>query len=181
MTNFLKQKKGFTLVEMLVAISLFVIVVFISIGAIMSIFSANGKARASKSVVDNLNYTVENMVRNIRFGGLYHCGSSGNLSTPANCSNGDTSLALRLNGNTIVYRRSGARIEYSSNGGSSYVALTPPEVVITNMLFYVLGASNSDQLQPYVVIVIKGYVGNRPTTQTVFSLQTFVSQRELDL
>lgn len=181
MKKFVKKNKGFTLVEMLIAISLFIVVAFISIGAILSIFSANSKARTSKSVVDNLNYTIENMVRNIRFGGLYHCGLSGNLSLPANCPNGDSSLAIRFNGNTLVYRHVSSRIEYSSNGGVNYTALTPPEVVVTAMTFYVLGASNSDQSQPYVVIVIKGYVGNRPTTQTVFSLQTFVSQRELDL
>lgn len=175
------SQKGFTLVEMLIAITLFIIVAFISIGAILTIFSANKKSQTSKTVVDNLNYTIESMVRNIRFGKTYHCGTGSPYNTPVNCSSGDTFFAVQSGANTYIYRQNGNKIEYSANGGSTYTDLTPPDVVISYMRFYVFGASTSDQLQPYVVVVIRGYVGNRPTTQTVFSLETLISQRELDL
>ena len=58
MTNKFKNKKGFTLVEMLIAISLFIVVTFFSIGSLLSIFDASKRARDSKTVVDNLNFAI---------------------------------------------------------------------------------------------------------------------------
>lgn len=181
MIFFKNKRRGFTLVEMLVAVALFVIIAFISIGAILTIFSANKKSQTSKTVVDNLNYTIENMVRNVRFGSSYHCGTGTPYTSVANCSAGSNFLAVRSNGSTIIYRQNGSVMQYSGNGGTSYQDLTPPDVVITYVRFYVFGTDNTDTVQPYVVAVIRGYVGSRPTTQTVFSLETIMSQRELDL
>lgn len=182
MKNDLKISAGFTLVELLIAVSLFVVIVTISIGAILSVVDANKKAQNSKTVVDNLNYAVENMTRTVRFGDDYHCGSGGSLSTPQNCPNGDSLLAVNFEGSTIVYRLNGAAIQVSYNGGGAYSNITSPETVVQYAKFYVFGASDSPSLeQPYVVAVIKGYVGTRPTSQTVFSIETLMSQRELDI
>lgn len=174
-------KKGFTLVEILVAVALFTVVATISAGALISVFDANNKSQTSKMVVDNLNIAIEDMARTIKFGAAYHCGSGGTLILPQNCSTGANFLALNFNGSTIVYRRNGNTIEKSTNGGTSYVPITEPSVVIQNLTFYTFGTDTSDQLQPYVVIVIKGYVGTKPTQQTNFSIQTTVSQRTLDI
>jgi len=175
------KQEGFTLVELLVAISLFIVVVVISMGAILSVFDANKKAQSSKTVVDNLNIAVENMARTVRFGTNYHCGSDGYLSTPTDCSNGDTSLAVSFEGSTIVYRLNGTAIQISNNGGSTYTNITSPETIIEYLKFYVFGSSDSDANQPYVVVVISGYVGSRSTNQTAFSIETLMSQRILDI
>jgi type II secretory pathway pseudopilin PulG len=180
MTKNIKYKKGFTLVELLVAVSLFIVVTTISIGAILSIFDANKKAQSSKTVVDNLNLSIENMARIVRFGDNYHCGSSGSLSVPQNCSNGDTFLAVTFGGSVIAYRLNGTAIQRSDDGGA-YVSITSPETVVEYLKFYVFGNPDFDTNQPYVVAVIKGYVGNRPTNQSTFSIETLMSQRTLDL
>ena len=88
-----KENKGFTLVEVLVAVALFTIIATISMGALVSIFDANKKSQTSKTVVDNLNLSIEDMIRTIRFGTNYHCGSSGNLNTSQNCSGGNNFFA----------------------------------------------------------------------------------------
>lgn len=177
----IKNSYGFTLIEIMVAVTLFTVVATISMGALISIFDANNKSQTSKTVVDNLNIAIEDMVRTIRFGSHYHCGSSGSLTTPQNCPTGSDFLALNFNGFTNVYRKNGNTIEKSINGGSSYTPITEPSVVIQNLTFYVFGTDTSDELQPYVVVVIKGYVGTKATTQTNFSIQTTISQRTLDL
>jgi len=177
----LKINKGFTLVELLIAVGLFTIVASISIGAILSIFDVNKKSESSKTVVDNLNFSIENMARTVRFGGNYHCGSAPTLGNPQDCSNGDTFLAVTFNSSVIIYRLNGTAIQRSDNGGSSYTNITSPETVVQYLRFYVFGSSISDTKEPYVVAVIKGYVGNKPTNQSVFSIETVMSQRTLDI
>lgn len=182
-----KSSRAFTLVEMLVAVGLFIVIVFISLGAILNIFDANRRNQSSKTVVDNLNFSVENLARTVRFGANYHCGTSGDLENPSNCSNGDGVLAVEFDGDTIVYRLCGTVIKRSDQGedncnDNSMKAITSPETVVQYLQFYVFGATDNPSLQqPYVVAVIKGYVGNKPTIQSAFSIETVMSQRKLDI
>ncbi len=175
-----KSSNGFTLVELIIAIALFTLIASFSIGAVLSIFSANRKARSSKTVVDNLNFAIENMVRVARFGNNYHCGDIAPLSVSRDCPAGDNFLALNFEGNTLVYRLNGVAIQRSDNGGSTYTDITPSETVIENLKFYVLNSSSNNK-QPYIIVVIKGYSGNRPTNQSKFSIQTLISQRVLNI
>jgi type II secretory pathway pseudopilin PulG len=184
MKNKFKTRSGFTLVELLIAVSLFIVVVTISMGAILSIFDANKKAQSSKTVVDNLNLSIENMARIIRFGSSYHCGNFGTLSNPNDCAVGDTFIAVNFNGSTIIYRWNGTTsdaVQRSDNGGVTYTDITAPEAKIEYVKFYVFGTASGDTNQPYVVAVIKGHVGSKTTTQTVFSVETLMSQRTLDI
>lgn len=65
--------KGFTLIEALVSLGIFSIVVVAASGVILSIISSNKKNQAISSVVNNLNYSIESMVRDIKTGYNYHC------------------------------------------------------------------------------------------------------------
>ena len=174
------KEKGFTLVEMLVAIGLFTVIVSFSLGAILSVFDANRRSQSASSVMTNLNFSLENMTRTVRFGDHYYCGISNNINATANCSNGGNSLSVTFEGSRIIYKLENGAIKISDNGGSSYTNITAPEVVIQHLQFYVFNTNLSDNSQPYVVAVIKGYVGNKPTIQSSFSIQTVMSQRELD-
>ena len=182
MTNKFKNKKGFTLVEMLIAISLFIVVTFFSIGSLLSIFDASKRARDSKTVVDNLNFAIEDMTRVVRFGGSHYCGISSSQTATQDCSGGGSSLSVTFEGNRIIYRWNGSindPIQRPDNGGA-YKNITSPETKIEHLKFYVMGSSDSDTQQSYVFVVIKGYVGNKPTAQSKFSIQTLMSQRNLD-
>ncbi len=177
----LKNKKAFTLVELLIAISLFSIIAFISMGAIITIFDANKNSQASKTVVDSLNFNIDDMARTIRFGNSYDCGG---ISTPANpndCSLGSSELALIFDGDNIIYRLNSGAIQKSSDGGYTYSNITSSDVVIDYLRFYVFGSSFGDINQPFVLAVIKGYVSSKPTAQSRFMLQTIMSQRALDI
>ena len=65
---------GFTLIELMVSISIFSVVMIIVIGALISLNDANKKAQALRAVVDNLNFAIEDMTRNIKTGSEYSCG-----------------------------------------------------------------------------------------------------------
>ena len=179
-----KTGGGFTLTELIVAIALFTVIAFLSIGAVLSIFDANRWSRSSKTVVDNLNIALESMTRTVRFGEDYQCGSGGALF-PGNCSEGGDTLKVNFDGDTIIYRLCGASIYKSETGntgcaGAGTSSITSPDTVIDHLKFYVFGTSNGDTTQPYVVAVIRGHVGPRPTSQSIFNVQTMMSQRSLD-
>lgn len=189
----LVKQDGFTLVEMLIAVGLFSVIASISIGALLIIFDANRRSESSKTVVDNLNLSLENMVRTVRFGNSYHCGESGTLSNPADCSDGGETFAVQFDTDndgdleTVVYKKCGSSIKRSENGvfncndTTNMKNITSGDTVIERLKFYVLGSDTTDFKQPYVVAHISGYVGTSPTEQSKFSIQTLMSQRIIDL
>lgn len=179
--KFLNSKSGFLLVEMIIAITLFVLIAVLSVGSVLSIFDANKRAQSSKTVVDNLNLSIENIARIVRFGSNYYCGTSSNLSSVNDCSGGGGSLSITFSGSRIIYRLNGNTLQKSDNGGSTYSDITSPETKIEYLMFYVFGTTLSDNNQPYVIMVIKGYSGNKLTAQSSFSVETLVSQRILDI
>lgn len=175
---------GFTLVELIIAVTLFTLIASFSIGAVLSIFDAHRRAQSTKTVVDNLNLSIENMARNVRFGKSYFCGISSGLTSTSNCPNGGAALSVTFNATTrIVYRWNGTindPIQKSENGGSTFSDITSPDTKVQYLKFYVLN-TDDDNEQPYVIVVIKGYVGNKATTQSSFTIQTVMSQRQLDI
>lgn len=169
-------KRGFTLVEMIVAVFIFSIVMLIAVGALVSIIEANRKAQNVKSVMNNLNFALDSMTRAIRVGGTYDCGGS--------CASDGTEefTFISTDGEEIRYRYNtiDQSIERSIDVGLSYQALTAPEVNVEFLKFYVTGENPTDNEQPRVLIVVKGVVGPDDRTRTEFSLETLVTQRLLD-
>ncbi len=185
-----KKEKGFTLIELMVASSLFLVVMLIVSGAILNVFDANQKSKNLRAVMDNLNLTLETMTRTIRFGTNYHCGSSGVLTNPQDCTvTPSSNLTLRSeSGQTVTYSTStvSTRISRAISPDNNFI--TSPDVTLTNLKFWVIGSTtycvlncaDKDIVQPRVVIVVSGYVGTKPTTRSNFTLQTTVSQRVFD-
>ncbi|MFZ3019969.1 MAG: type II secretion system protein [Minisyncoccia bacterium] len=181
-----KNQKAFTLVEILVAVGIFAVIVMLSLGALANIFDANRKSQSLKAIMTNLNFAVEIMTREMRFGTNYHCGTSGTLTLPQNCTSGDNFFSfLSSGGNQFVYRlnQSTNQLEKSDDGGNTYLGITAPEITIQALSFYVIGAGQGASAgnQPKVIILIRGYAGTKATSQSSFSLETTVSQRVLDV
>src|SRR3989344_5257439 len=66
-----RAQRGFTLVEMIVAIALFSVVMIVCVGALLALVNANRKAQALQSVMNNLNIALDGMVRSVRMGNSY--------------------------------------------------------------------------------------------------------------
>jgi len=172
-------KKGFTLIELMTSVTIFAIIMTISLGSILGIFDANRKTRSMKTVMNNLNLSIETMSKEMRYGKNYHCGS-GNLTTPQNCAGGDTLMSfLSSEGNQITYSFSSSAITKQVDNNQA-VPITAPEVVIDSLTFYTFGASVSDTLQPKVIIRIKGHAGTGKS-RSDFTLETMASQRMIDI
>ena len=182
-----KSGAGFTLVEIMVSLSIFVIIMVVIMGAILGIFDINNKVQTQKTALDNINFALESMSRTIRFGTNYHCGSITPLTSPSDCPTSaglSTFSVTASDGSLITYALVGARLVQAI--GSNILELTSPEVIIQSVVFRVFGSSpysSGDMFQPQVIITISGTSGsvNKPKTQSTFRLETTVSQRKLDI
>jgi prepilin-type N-terminal cleavage/methylation domain-containing protein len=195
MKNYNKKNKGFSLVEMLVAVALFSAVMLMAVGALLALIDANRRAQAINSVMNNLNFAMESISRNIRVGTTYHCEPNAspvpvNIDTTKDCTNGGKLLAFEAsNGDSadktdqVIYRLRDSVLEKSENGGAAgtFISIIAPEVSIERFVFYVDGTSSLDNMQPRVVIIIQGTAGIDEKTKTRFNLQTTISQRVLDI
>lgn len=192
------KNRGFTLVEMLVAVSIFAIVVMISLGAILTVLDANRKARTLTEVMNNLNFSVEMITRSLKTG----------VEPYYSFTDGGT-----LNVGAIILDESGFQREKTSYkfvpgpvGGKGYIArcskvignysslqdyydddcATDDWLPITSDMvdierFDVIVAGISDGNQPRTQIFISGKVQISERISSDFSLQTTVSQRRLNL
>jgi prepilin-type N-terminal cleavage/methylation domain-containing protein len=184
-------QKGFTLIEMLVAVFVFSIIMTIATGAIFSIVSANKTSQALKSVMDNLSSAVDTMSREIRYGENYNCvDSSPTLNDPASCSTAGSSFIRFVNkdGQRVIYTFTD---EFDGNNEEALYRciervsddcfrMTAEEVDIDNLRFYVSGASLDEPDHPKVLITISGKAKHRSSVAP-FDLQTMVSQRTLSM
>jgi prepilin-type N-terminal cleavage/methylation domain-containing protein len=94
------SQKGFTLIEMVVAIMIFVMVAMVALGALIKIVDANRKSISMKNSITNLNFALESMTRELRVGSDYNCYSFRatplTLTTANGCPGGYTSTGLLL-------------------------------------------------------------------------------------
>ncbi len=186
--------RAFTLVEMIVAVGLFAIVMLVCVGSLLALVAANQKVQALQSVMNNLNLSLDGMVRTIRMGSTYRCATSVSPLTPADCGTGGPIFAFEPYGNTSAdpawvysFDQDGticgqAHSLCRQKGAEAPQPLTAPEVTIESLQFYVIGTSQADAIQPKVVMVIKGTapVSNSKAKST-FHIQVTAVQRLLDL
>lgn len=181
---------GFTLIEMIISTSIFIIAMLIIVGALISLENASRKSRAIRTATDNVSAAVDSMSRNIRMGTYIHCGSTGSLNQPQNCpmtdglgAGGDTFLAFESqlgsasnDADQYVYRLNTGRIERSTDRGVTYLSLTAPEINITDLRFFVTGTETNVN-QPYVTMLVRGVVLPGITSSTAFDIQTTIGIR----
>jgi type II secretory pathway pseudopilin PulG len=165
---------GFTLVETIVALSVFIVFALVAMSALISQSETYRKVEGMRAAIDNLNYALEHVSRTARFGGAYECWPEG-VCPPG----GSSGLRLRsMFGNTVIYELGGennTQITRSINGEEP-IAITSPEVEITSLTFRVLGDG-----QPRIMIMIAGFAGDARGPGTSFNLQTMVTQRQFSL
>ena len=182
----------------MVSISIFSIVMVMCMGSILTVLNSNRKSQSLRAIMDNLDYSLDSMTRNIRFGTVYHCDESVSpINSPRDCVSASSIVFTRSDGAQVIYRLNGTHIEETVSNSligtdNGTFSMTSPDVTIQTFSFAVSGSlpyppSGStclsigyDCLQPEVIIVIKGYAGASNETQSSFSLETTVSQKTFD-
>jgi prepilin-type N-terminal cleavage/methylation domain-containing protein len=193
------NKNGFTLIEMLVSVAIFTVVMVVALGALLALSEADIRAEALNTTINNLSAALDSMSRTIRTGTQYDCGGTAGTND-CTASPGESEFGLLPQGGSAdtVYCLSSpssnicsgvttcssgsCSILRSTDGGltGTWLPMTAPEVNITNLSFYVVGSSPSDTLQPKVTMLVSGYVAISSGQQSVFNLETSVTQRIYD-
>jgi prepilin-type N-terminal cleavage/methylation domain-containing protein len=155
--------QGFTLIEVLVAVSLFVTIVTLAMGALFQAQSVNAHLQANQTILDGMSLSFETMTRDIRYGTIFYCDTT--VPDPAvvlkrkSCPF-DLSVFSSGPGTAIFFKPVDAvdpndRVGYYATSSKIYrwsytngtletpVAITSDDITIDILQFYVTGASVS--------------------------------------
>jgi len=180
------KTKGFTLVEMLVSVSIFVIVAFIVVSTLLTMSYAYKKAQRMRLLMDNLGFSIQTLSLNIREG-VGYSQSDCSPNEAEGCfefqpldswlSNESANVCYRRyvredNGPGGILKCNSSCSSCSVNSGSDIIS---PEINITKLQFI----ETSGNQKSLVKIMIAGEAGaNRDFTD--FFIQNSVSQRNVD-
>jgi len=179
----LKIKKGFTLVELMVGMTIFTLILAAVIGILISGIKAQRLILRQQQALDQLSFAIEYMSRSLRMAkredGTFPCLSndlsyqnpnSPNISSVRfiNHLQEDDCQEFSLEGNRIKY-------SIKINQGREDLYLTSSELTIQALSFKLQGESKSDTYQPRITIFLN------ITSPLILRLQTTISQRNLDI
>lgn len=180
-----KNVQGYTLVELLVATSVFTVV---ALGAFTILFAAqNGYDRVSGSriTMDNINLVLDSVSREIKFGSEYKCvnfdgdfTSSTNYDTLRylyNTSDRCNAFSFIPQGekdrrivyyfntkdstiNQMEYKRNSSTGLFDKNESFGDVALTSTGFKVDSLNFELIGVSPDDYIQPRIILNITGII-----------------------
>lgn len=176
--KFKPEQGGFTLIEIMVAVSLFIVVAFITTSAFTSFTEASRRSQAIRNNIDNLNFAMESIVLKIREGNNYSCLEDDDVAAGVthDCPTApsQTIAFLADNGDVVKYKfaqdASGGTILKSENG-SAFEPIVATQVNVSRLDFYVKNGE-----RPLARIVIQGSV-TTAAGASEFTLQTTISQR----
>ena len=187
--NFSKKRNlvwGFTLIELMVATSIFVVIMLSSMGALFMLLDASKNSRALRFAMDNVNFSMESMTRSIRMGTNYYCGTFDptDITSTLNCPNGNTLISFVPQSPAIS--RVGYKLTARNDTKGTYalercdingcVPIVSTDVDIEKLKFFVKGSAYDDNKQASVYIIMKGTVLVKGVP-TSFAIQTMASQR----
>ena len=154
-----KTISGFTLIELMVATSIFVIVMLAAMSSLFVLLDTAKNSRALRFAMDNVNFAMESMTRSIRMGTYYYCAENqGIINQPSNkgknCLNGGTAVSFypQEKQDRIVYKWKyetenqkviGGTIEKCDSAGC--VPIVSPDVNIEKLKFFVDGSDENDR------------------------------------
>lgn len=93
--------KGYTIIETMISISLFLIVIMIGITTLLNANSVHHKSKNLRAIVDNINFIMEDMSRNMRTGYNFRCydgNPSWNDNTPPEGQDFNTPVSCLFGG-----------------------------------------------------------------------------------
>jgi len=185
-------KGGYTIIETMIAVSLFIMVIMAGMGSLLNANLLHQKSQNMRSIMDNLSFIMEDISRNLRTGYNYRCVTTIGVYTGTASGEDCFGVAFQPSSSPsdprwvyeIVSEDDLTYIRKSTDNGATWVQLTPNEVVIDDFSsFAVLGAEGvvgGNRQQPLVTIRLSGEISDKNVT-TPFSLQTSASARLIDI
>jgi len=178
LNNFSARKNsGFTLIEIMVAITIFAIVAIVVTGTLVALSASNRKIQNIKKAVDNLNFTLNSMAVRIREG------TGGDLDDNNFTGCQDNLIFSDYNGNETHYELLDRQIH--KDLGDGLVPLTDRDIAIKDLQFCSMEQVGCDfnpetastACKRTITIYLVGVINQDLSSETAFKLQTTVAQR----
>lgn len=169
-------KRGFTIVELLVAIAIFSTVISIAAGGFVTALKTQRQTAALIAANSNVSLIIEQMMREIRTGYDFCQNNQSCLE------DGDDMLSFtKADGQKVTYCLANSAIYRGDVVGvcdtANFQKITADNVFVRSLKFLVKGGALDDNLQPRVTIAL-GISANEPgVSASVVYLQTTVSSR----
>jgi len=200
MKNKKNKSKGYTLIEVVVAVGIFFIIIAAPIGFFVGSLRGQQRALSSQEVLNEISYALEYVSRALRMAEKDFDGSCIAAYKNYEETTQRYYLSLSFEGPGIKFNKTSSgesecweifncsnlsppnRLFIQKEGGFPSL-LTSDDLEITSLNIKDGGWEQTDTLQPKTTLFleIKGKRSNRPELQPVLKIQTTVSQRNLDV
>ncbi len=171
-----KYKTGFTMVELLVSISLFSLVITALFNLFNSALLSQEKSLNSIYLLDSASFLSERLSRSLRMA---------RKDVEGVCIAEKANFEQTSSSNIKFLSHSGECWEFflqdgvlMEKRGSSTQALSPDNITVQNLNFHLSGETQDDFIQPKVTISFK--LKNNYGSSEEITVQTTVSQRQID-
>lgn len=160
----LKLNKGFTLIELMVSISLYTVVSSVLISTVLMLSNVNVRLRNNVFAINDMNLFLESLQRDIKMGSNFRCDSgSGSIQSFIESSGANsrvipndcvfdstlTSSATRGGGSRLIFKmQDGTYVAYTTSGAQNIQAdkyTTTGALINTNYVFS--GVANSNNIK----------------------------------
>jgi prepilin-type N-terminal cleavage/methylation domain-containing protein len=160
-------KKGFTMVELLVAMGIFLIVVTVSSVIFVNSLKSQRLLTALMAVNDNAVLSLEQMTREIRTG--------------TNFSGSDSELIfVNAKGESAVYRLDAAKNVLEKGVNGVFSAITADNVEVKTFRAILRGHNPGDGEPPRITVSLRVSGKLKDLREIITNLQTTVSARNID-
>lgn len=195
-------RKGFTLVELLVAIAVFSILISIGVGGFVHALRTQREVAALISAQSNASAALEQITREVRTGYLFCTAPGSSPGSPAIpnsiCQPQGQNSGCYLSGSVWTCRNiidffnaDGQDVDYAMqnsalvrtvSGPNGYIPITGSDVILKYLTFTIAGNTEGDHWPPRITISlgISPYSNDPALANDIINLQTTVSAREMD-
>jgi len=179
------KSQGFTLVEMLVTVTVFSLIVGTSTGIFVSAIKIQRYNLATQELLNQTSYALEYMDRFLRMARKDMTGTCLTI-VGANYENPSSSSIQFLNYNGVCQKfyLGGSKLMVDLDVSDSFAGefdLTSGKFNVTSLKFQIAGEQQTDIYQPRVTIFMTIEAVSSSQPKPKLTVQTTISQRALDL
>ena len=179
----IKNEKGVSLIELLLAVSIFSVLILSSTGIFKMVADGQRNSIAAQNVQENIRYALEKMSKEMRMAQISNDDClPGAVYKVFNTAGGDSELYFKNQyGLCVNYYLEDGRLKIiqGSGPGASSGFITPASVEVSDLQFFVeddlIGSFHSKQ--PYVALTMEIKAGGQGMHRQEMKIQMAVSSR----